>query len=248
MFDIVILLTGAAERAVLPSVLLGHNPRLTVLPVETSAELAALSPDLLRRGRLVGYVTPVIVPQRILAQLGYGAFNFHPGPPSYPGWAPAHFALYHQATEFGATAHVMIERVDAGPIIEVAMFAIPADISVLGLEGMAYARLAQLFWRMAKWLALNPEPPPALPLQWGERKYFRSTYRAMCEISLDLPRDEFDRRLRIFGANHFGISLTITLHGVEFRAVAAPPVQPTDGSHWPRLDPAMIAVPEPERG
>jgi hypothetical protein len=247
MFDTVILLTGAAERAVLPSVLLGHNPRLTVMPVETSAELAALSPDLLRRARLVGFVTPVIVPQRILARLGYGAFNFHPGPPSYPGWAPAHFALYHQATEFGATAHVMVERVDAGSIIEVAMFAIPADISVLGLEGMAYARLAQLFWRMAKWLALNPEPPPALPLQWGERKYFRSTYRAVCEIPLDISRDELDRRIKIFGGNHFGMSPTINLHGVEFRAVIAPPIQPTDSPHWPRLDPAMVAAPEPDR-
>ena len=248
MFDTVILLTGAVEGNVLPSVLRRHNPLLGVVPVQTSAELAALNPDLLRRARLVAFTTPVIVPQAILAQLGYGAVNFHPGPPSYPGWAPAHFALYHRATEFGATAHVMIERVDAGPIIEVAMFAIPADISVLGLEGMAYARLAQLFWRMAKWLALNPEPPPALPLQWGETKYFRSAYRAMCEISLDLPRDEFDRRLRIFGANHFGISLTITLHGVEFRAVAGPLIQPTAGSHWPRLDPAMIAPLEPARG
>jgi hypothetical protein len=61
-------------------------------------------------------------------------------------------------------------------------------------------------------------------------------------------RDEFDRRLRIFGANHFGISLTITLHGVEFRAVVAPPLQPTDGSHWPRLDTAMLAALEPDRG
>jgi methionyl-tRNA formyltransferase len=248
MFDTVILLTGAAERAVLPSVLLGHNPRLTVMPVETSAELAALSPDLLRRARLVGFVTPVIVPQRILARLGYGAFNFHPGPPSYPGWAPAHFALYHQATEFGATAHVMVERVDAGSIIEVAMFAIPADISVLGLEGMAYARLAQLFWRMAKWLALNPEPPPALPLQWGEKKYFRSTYRAMCEIPLDISKDELDRRIRVFGGNHFGMSPTINLHGVEFCAVIAPPLQPADSPPGPRLDPAMTAALEPDRG
>jgi methionyl-tRNA formyltransferase len=248
MFDTVILLTGPAERTVLPSVLLGHNPRLTVMPVETSAELAVLSPDLLRRARLVAYVTSVIVPQRILAQLGHDAFNFHPGPPSYPGWAPAHFALYDQATEFGATLHLMVERVDAGPIIEVEMFAIPADISVLGLEGLAYAHLAHLFWSMAKWLALNPEPPPALPLQWSERKYFRSTYRAMCEIPLDIPKDEFDRRIKVFGGNHFGMSPTVNLHGVEFRAVIAPPLQPTDSPRGPRLDPAMIAALEPDRG
>jgi methionyl-tRNA formyltransferase len=218
MFDTVILLTGPAERTALPAVLFEHNPNLKVLPVGDADQLAAVSEDMLRRSRLVAYVTPVIVPPAILAQLGYGAFNFHPGPPSYPGWAPAHFALYDEATEFGATAHVMIDEVDAGPIVDVALFPIPADISVLGLEGLAYAHLAHVFWRMAKWLACDPAPPQTLPLQWGKKKY-RSTYRAMCEIPLDLPKCELDRRLRIFGGNHFGMSPTINLHGVEFRAV-----------------------------
>jgi methionyl-tRNA formyltransferase len=246
MFDTVILLTGAAERAVLPSVLRGHNPHLAIVPVETGAELDALGPDLLRRARLVAFVTPVIVPQAILAQLGFGAFNFHPGPPSYPGWAPAHFALYDQATEFGATAHIMVEQVDAGPIVEVEMFAIPSGIPVLGLEGLAYAHLAFLFWRMAKWLASDPEPLPARPIKWGARKYTRRAYRAMCEIPLDIPKDELDRRIRVFGGHHFGISPTINLHGVEFRAVTAPPVQPADSPHGCQSGPAMMAAMEPD--
>src|ERR1019366_1708599 len=120
MFDTIILLAGEAEQVALQAVLRGHNPLLTVISVGTSADLAALSSDLLEQARLIAFVTPEIVSKNTLARLGYGAFNFHPGPPSYPGWAPSHFALYQQATEFGATAHVMIERVDAGPVIEVA--------------------------------------------------------------------------------------------------------------------------------
>lgn len=104
MFDTVILLTGPIERTVLPAALLEHNPDLTVLPVERASELAALGEAVLRRSRLIAFVTPVIVPKSVLSRIGYGAFNFHPGPPTYPGWAPAHFALYDQATEFGATA------------------------------------------------------------------------------------------------------------------------------------------------
>lgn len=223
MLDTVILLTGLAERTALTAVLLGHNPRLTILPIEHADELAGLSTDVLRRARLIGFVTPVIVSPAILAQLGYGAFNFHPGPPSYPGWAPAHFALYDCATEFGATAHAMIEQVDAGPIVAVELFPIPAGVSVLGLEGLAYARLALLFWRMAKQLASDQEVPPALPIKWGDRKFYRSTYRAMCEIPLDIHKCELDRRIRVFGGNHFGMSPTINLHGVEFRAVVPPP-------------------------
>lgn len=219
MFDTIILLAGAAEQAVFPAVLRAHNPKLTVLSVGTSDDLAALSPDLLARSRLIAYVTPEIVSTDTLAGLGYGAINFHPGPPGYPGWAPAHFALYERATEFGATVHVMVERVDAGPIIDVARFPIPRDISVLGLEGLAYGHLAQLFWQMAKWLATDTGAPPKLPIEWGRRKYSRRAYRAICDIPLDIAKDELDRRLKVFGGNHFGIGPTINLHGIEFRAV-----------------------------
>jgi hypothetical protein len=167
MFDTIILLAGEAEHAVFPAVLRAHNPDLAVMAVGTSDDLATLSPDLLARSRLVAYVTPEIVSKGTLAQLGYGAINFHAGPPSYPGWAPAHFALYERATEFGATVHVMVEQVDAGPIIDVARFSIPADITVLGLEELAYGHLAQLFWRMAKWLATDTSAPSTLPTNAG---------------------------------------------------------------------------------
>jgi len=223
MLDTIILLAGAAERSVLRSLLQAHNPLLTVIAVETRDDLAALSLDQLARGRLVAFVTPEIVPASILARLGYGAFNFHPGPPSYPGWAPAHFALYDQVTEFGVTAHVMVEQVDAGPIIDVALFPIPAGISVLGLEGLAYAHLAHLFWRLSKWLVTNPEPPRTRPIKWGATKYSRRAYRAICDIPLDISKPELDRRIKVFGGNHFGIAPTINLHGIEFRAVSPQP-------------------------
>lgn len=194
MFDTIILLSGEAEQGALPRVLLGHNPLLTVIAADCFAELAAIEANVLRRARLIGFATPVIVPQTILTQLGYGAFNFHPGPPAYPGFAPAHFALYNRETEFGATAHVMVERVDAGPIIGVARFAIPARISVMGLEGLAYAHLAQLFWRMAEQFATDPAPPRTLADKWGSKKYSRRDYRAICDIPLDMPLDELRRR------------------------------------------------------
>ncbi len=116
----------------------------------------------------------------------------------------------------------MVEQVDAGPIIDVARFPIPAGISVPGLEGLAYAHLAQLFWRMAKSLATDPKAPPMLPIKWGAKKYSRRAYRAICDIPLDIPKDELDRRLNVFGGNHFGMCPTINLHGIEFRAVLPP--------------------------
>ena len=125
MFDTIILLSSALEREIFMTVLSTHNPSLTIIPIETLADLNALEPDTLAGARLLAFVTGVIVPAAVLDQLGFGAYNFHPGPPAYPGFAPAHFALYQRANEFGATAHVMAARVDEGPIVGVEIFSIP---------------------------------------------------------------------------------------------------------------------------
>jgi methionyl-tRNA formyltransferase len=187
MFDTVILLSGPVEQLALPQVLLRHNPLLRIIRIETAADFPALTSESLRRTRLIAFATPVIVPRTILDRLGYGAINFHPGPPSYPGWAPAHFAVYHRETEFGTTAHVMIERVDAGPIIDVETFPIPAGMSPLALEELAYAHLAKVFWRLAKSIATESWGLPTLPLKWGAKTYSRRDYRAMCDVRLNLP-------------------------------------------------------------
>ena len=221
MFDTIILLTGPAEQVALASVLRGHRPQLAIYPVTAAEQLAAFDADVLRRARLIAFLTPVIVPPGMLSTLGYGAYNFHPGPPNYPGWAPSHFALYDGATEFGVTMHAMAERVDAGPIVDSVLFPIPADIGVVGLEGLAYTHLARMYWNLAKPLATEASPLPIQPLKWGSRKNTRRAYQAICDIPLDITQEEFQRRMRVFGANHFGVAPTIHLHGVEFRAVGS---------------------------
>ena len=188
MVDTVILLSSALEREIFMTVLSTHNPSLTIIPVETLSDLNALEPDTLASARLIAFVTGVIVPAKLLDQLGFGAYNFHPGPPSYPGFAPAHFALDRRAAEFGATAHVMAARVDEGPIVGVEMFAIPQGTSVIGLEGMAYARLSYLFWSLAAELAISSAPLAPLPLSWSGNKTTRRDYAAMCDIAQDIPR------------------------------------------------------------
>jgi methionyl-tRNA formyltransferase len=225
MFDTIILLTGEVEQDAFASVLRGHNPRLNVLAVSTSDDLSAVKTGELRRARLIAFTTDVIVPQTVLGQLGYGAYNFHPGPPQYPGWAPAHFALYDRATEFGATLHVMVERVDAGPIIDVAPFAIPPDVGIVALAELAYANLAQLFWRWAKLLATCAEALPECPIRWSGKRNSRRLYEAICDIPVDIRKDELERRIKVFGVSHGGMAPTIHLHGIPFRAVLPDPVE-----------------------
>ena len=179
-------------------------------PLETQAPAQ-------REARLLAFTTSVIVPESILAALGHGAYNFHPGPPQYPGWAPAHFALYDGARTFGATAHVMAARVDSGPIVGVEAFIIPDKISVRGLEQIAYVRLAHLFWRMSRDLARDPSPLQELEIAWCGIKSTRQMYRDMCELPAGISAGELARRIRAFHDDFRAIPLTISVHGIRFQ-------------------------------
>jgi methionyl-tRNA formyltransferase len=216
MFDTIILLTGPVEEAALSAVLRQYNPQLDVRPAKSFDELEAFDKSVLARARLIAFVTSVVVPAQILGALGFGAYNFHPGPPQFPGWVPAHFAIYGKASHFGATAHHMVERVDAGPIVGFKMFIIPPGTGVLRLQELAFIELARLFWALAPALATQSEPLAELPVKWDGGRSTRRMYAAMCEIPIDVSKEELERRIEVFGARHYGVDLTITLHGHKF--------------------------------
>ncbi|WP_092125879.1 formyltransferase family protein [Bradyrhizobium erythrophlei] len=218
MMKTIILLTGVVDQQfALTELLRAHNPALSFRCAVTAEDLAAIEPGVLREARLLAFTTGVIVPESILAALGHGAYNFHPGPPQYPGWAPAHFAVYDGARTFGATAHVMAARVDSGPIVGVESFIIPDKISVRGLEQIAYVRLAHLFWRMSRDLARDPSPLRELEIAWCGIKSTRQMYRDMCELPAGVSPNELARRIRAFHDDFRAIPLTVSVHGIRFQ-------------------------------
>jgi hypothetical protein len=218
MLEGLVLLTEADEQVALSRILRSFTPDLAIWTASGPEELRGIETAILRNARLVAFASSTIVPADLLAKLGFGAYNFHPGPPSYPGWGPAHFALYDRADEFGVTFHAMAERVDSGPILDVVSFPIPQASTLLGLGELAYAHLLQLFEVWAEPLATEPALTPRCARPWCGRTNTRRGYRDLCDIPPDISRDELSRRMRAFGGNHYGISPTINLHGVTFTA------------------------------
>lgn len=221
MLERIILLTGPVEGPVLATLLRRHNPDLTVQCPSGLSDIEKLTRTELSRSRLIGFLTSIIVPVSILEALGFGAYNFHPGPPEYPGWLPSHLAIHDRATCFGATVHVMAPKVDAGPIVDLERFSIPPGVTVQTLEEMAFVGCTRLFWRLAKTLATLSEPLDVLPVQWSGRKSTRAMYAAACDIPIDIDEDELNRRIAAFGAGLAGVNPTVRLHGHQFRYVGS---------------------------
>ncbi len=218
MLQSLLLLAGEVELPFLAAVLREHNPALEVVPIGNAAALPPPGSPLLRRARIVAFAFPEIVPGPVLRAAGFGAYNLHPGPPGYPGWAPASWAAYEGAGRFGVTLHVMADRVDAGPIVAVEEFEVPPGIHARALEESAYAAAARLFWRMAPDLAAHAEPLPPGPWQWGQPRRTRRDYAAMCDLPADISEAELTRRLRGFGYGGDGAPVpAVTLFGQRFR-------------------------------
>jgi methionyl-tRNA formyltransferase len=233
----IILLIGTANQQLALSRLLNeHNPALSIRCALTLEDLNAIEPEVLEDARLIAFTSGVIVPRPLLAALGYGAYNFHPGPPEHPGWAPAHFALYEGARSFGATAHVMTKRVDSGPIVGVESFDIPEGANVRELEQIAFVRLAYLFWRLSRSIACETGPLPTLPIAWSGTKSTRRMYEKLCNIPSDIEPTELARRIRAFNDDFRAIPLTVTLHGIRFRL----PFLDFGGQNQATLQPAAV--------
>ena len=149
--------------------------------------------------RLIAFCTNVVVPEDVLQVFTGGAYNFHPGPPEYPGSHSASFAIYDQVERYGVTAHEMEAAVDSGAIVGVKAFPVPADIRYLDLEILAYQHLLNLVDRLMPELAKTAIPLEVLPVCWGSQKKSRRDFEHMKQISDSMSEDEIRRRWRAFG-------------------------------------------------
>ena len=216
MLESVILLTGSGEQSILAARLAAFRPEIGIIPAHSKADLLALDAATLSGARLLAFVTSTIVPASVLAALGHGAYNFHPGPPDYPGLSPTQFALYDGARSFGATVHRMVAAVDAGPIVAVSEFAMPESPTLNAVETLAFQHLARLFWDLSPVLMADA-PLSETSIAWGQRKSTRRSTEDMCAIGADVGAAELHRRVAAFGHSPLGIRPTVTLHGYRFR-------------------------------
>ncbi|MDR3437399.1 MAG: formyltransferase family protein [Telmatospirillum sp.] len=212
----IILLTSKVVEGSLVPILRRHSDKISIKLAESLDDLRSIPPDRLAGARLLSFGSKCIVPPDILHSLGFLAYNFHPGPPTYPGWAPCHFAVYDGASRYGTTVHEMIEQVDAGPIIGLDKFPVPADASVQDLTFLALASMDRLFTSLAGTLVTSNQPLARLTISWASRRTTRKTFAACCAIPPDIESHELRRRLKAFGGGDGHCVPTLTRNGLRY--------------------------------
>lgn len=182
---------------------------------------------------LISFATGVIVPENILQKFKGRAFNVHPATPEYPGRDPHHFACFDSVSEYGATAHVMTKKVDAGSIILTSKEATPIDTTPEQLMEIAERHGEKCIQQLLSILANGADLPQSSE-KWGEHKTTRLDFKSFCRISpLDTPEDT-DRRIRAANTKQYK-NAYVDLNGHRFTYEGPTPftdVHKRDKKRW----------------
>lgn len=148
------------------------------------------SPDI-----LISYLSPWIIPGRILNSTKFWNINFHPGPPEYPGIGCFNFAIYDKKKIYGVTAHLMNEKVDSGRIIGVKKFPLLKSDSVYSLSMKSYEHMLSLFLKVMDFI-LKKKKLPHCNETWKRAPYTRKELDALCKLDPNMTKSEIERRVK----------------------------------------------------
>ena len=144
---------------------------------------------------LISYMSRWIIPDYVLNNVKIAALNFHPAPPTYPGIGCTNFALYENATEFGATCHHMNPMVDTGEIVRVDKFPIYESDTVESLTARCYDTMLVQFYCVVD-LLIAGKPLPKSNENWTRKPFTRKDLDKLTLITPDMSPEEIDKRIR----------------------------------------------------
>ncbi len=215
-----ILLTQPEFADTIARPLRAQAPAVNLQVAATLPELEAALIQGIQNTRLISFGSGVIVPAAILGRLSGPAYNFHPGPPNYPGIFPSVFALYDGATRFGVTLHEMAAQVDSGPIVAVERFSVAPTWDRLALDTATFAALLAMLERLTPALADVTTPLVRIAQTWSGVRRSRKDFNALCRLPDDTTAEEFTRRYRAVGEGPEH-ALSFTRFGRTFRLESA---------------------------
>jgi methionyl-tRNA formyltransferase len=179
--------------------------------VSTKEELNSVKFD--KSDCLFSYSTNVIIPIIILDTVQL-AINIHAASPRFPGRDPHHWAIYRDASQYGATLHFMSEKVDEGSIIKSMLFNVNSDSTSMDLLRKADDKALRLVdWTLSE-LKLNNKLKPSGE-KWEGQKMKRRDLKQIVDLTDVNNLDEFRRRIKAFSSPFYN-NLFVRRNGYKF--------------------------------
>lgn len=164
---------------------------------------------------LISFLNKKYIGKDIRQKINIGSYNFHPGPPEYPGFGCYNFALLDRVNLYGSTIHLMNDKFDNGQIINIKKFKI--SYNKINLEKLILKTHKNIFLQAKKFIhcLLYNEVKIDNSIKWKRKAYTKREFEIARQISLKDTKLSIQRKIKAFSYKNYD-SVFLKFRGFKF--------------------------------
>lgn len=168
-----------------------------------------------RYNYLISFLNSKYISRNIRQKIKKDSYNFHPGPPEYPGFGCYNFALLDRAKFYGSTIHLMNDKFDDGQIINVKKFRISNQ--KLNLEKLILKTHQNIFIQAKEFIncLLSDNIKVNNHLKWKRKAFTKREFEIARKIDLKDTKLTIQKKIRAFSYKNYD-SVFLKLKGFKF--------------------------------
>lgn len=164
---------------------------------------------------LISFLNSIYISKSVRKKIKINSFNFHPGPPEYPGFGCYNFALLDKVNFYGSTVHVINDKFDSGKIVNVKKFKI--SYKKFNLEKLIrkthenIVQQAKVFINDIQNKKLKIEGK----LKWKKKSYTKKEFEIARQIKLSDSKKKILEKIKAFSYKNYE-SVYLNFKGLKF--------------------------------
>jgi len=164
---------------------------------------------------LISFLNSIYISKSVRKKIKINSFNFHPGPPEYPGFGCYNFALLDKVNFYGSTVHVINDKFDSGKIVNVKKFKI--SYKKFNLEKLIrkthenIVQQAKVFINDIQNKKLKIEGK----LKWKKKSYTKKEFEIARQIKLSDSKKKILEKIKAFSYKNYE-SVYLNFQGYKF--------------------------------
>ena len=164
---------------------------------------------------LISFLNSMYINKSVRKKIKINSFNFHPGPPEYPGFGCYNFALLDQVNFYGSTIHVINDKFDSGKIVNVKKFKI--SYKKCNLEKLIKKTHENILKQAKNFINVirNKKLKIEENIKWRRKAFTKKEFEIAREIKLNDTRKNVLNKIKIFSYKNYE-SVYLNFKGLKF--------------------------------
>ena len=164
---------------------------------------------------LISFLNPIYINKSVRKKIKINSFNFHPGPPEYPGFGCYNFALLDKVNFYGSTIHMINDEFDSGKIVNVNKFKI--SYKKINLEKLISKTHKNIIKQAKSFINViqNKKLKIEGNFKWKKKAYTKKEFETAREIKLNDSKKSVLKKIKAFSYKNYE-SVYINFKGLKF--------------------------------